>query len=89
MVMRGVTLLGSTGSIGTNTLAVIARQPRRFKVVALTAHGSVDTLLAQCLRFQPEYAVLATASDAERMRQQISQIIDRAGPGKIPITAKV
>jgi 1-deoxy-D-xylulose-5-phosphate reductoisomerase len=71
MAMRGVTLLGSTGSIGTSTLAVIAREPRQFRVVALTAHASTDALLAQCLQFQPEYAVLTEAADAERMRERL------------------
>ena len=71
--MRGVTLLGSTGSIGTNTLAVIARQSPQFRVVALTAHGSVEALLTQCLQFQPEYAVLSEASDAERMHKLLRQ----------------
>jgi len=73
MATRGVTLLGSTGSIGTNTLAVIARDPHRFNVVALTAHESVDALVAQCVRFQPQYAVLARPADAERMRRQLRE----------------
>ena len=71
--MRGVTLLGSTGSIGTNALAVIVRQPQRFRVVALTAHGSVDALLAQCLRIQPEYAVLSEFGDAEVMQARLRE----------------
>ncbi len=71
MAMRGVTLLGSTGSIGTNTLAVLAKQPAKFRVVALTANASTDALLAQCLRFAPEYAVLTDAQDAERMRVRL------------------
>ena len=73
MAMRGVTLLGSTGSIGTNTLAVLAKQPRQFRVVALTAHASTDALLAQCLRLRPEYAVLTEPADAERMRERLRE----------------
>ena len=73
MATRGVTLLGSTGSIGTNTLAVVAGAPHEFRIVALTAHGSVDALLAQCLRFRPEYAVLARPQDAERMRTRLRE----------------
>ncbi|HPK33173.1 MAG TPA: 1-deoxy-D-xylulose-5-phosphate reductoisomerase, partial [Ottowia sp.] len=45
-----VAVLGSTGSIGVNTLDVIARHPDRFEVVALTANTQVDALLAQCER---------------------------------------
>ena len=45
----GVTILGSTGSIGVNTLDVLQRHPDRFRVVALTAHQDVETLLRQCL----------------------------------------
>ena len=63
----GVTLLGSTGSIGLSTLDVIARHPARFRVVALTANSSVDKLAAQCVRFQPQYAVMADADAATRL----------------------
>ena len=54
-----VAVLGSTGSIGTSTLDVIAREPGRFQVFALTASTQVDLLLQQCARFRPEFAVLA------------------------------
>jgi 1-deoxy-D-xylulose-5-phosphate reductoisomerase len=61
-----VTVLGSTGSIGTNTLDVIARHPDRFQVHALTASRQVEMLFEQCLRFQPRWAVMAQA-DAARV----------------------
>ena len=69
--MRGLTLLGSTGSIGTSTLAVVAQQPARFHVVALTAHANTDALVEQCLQFRPRYAVLAGAQEAERAQQRL------------------
>ena len=69
--MRGLTLLGSTGSIGTSTLAVVAQQRNRFKVVALTAHANTDALVEQCLQFQPRYAVLAGPQEAERAQQRL------------------
>ena len=69
--MRGLTLLGSTGSIGTSTLAVIAQQPARFRVVALTAHASTDALVEQCLQFRPRYAVLAQEQEAQRAQQRL------------------
>ena len=53
-----VTVLGATGSIGTNTLDVIARHPERFEVFALTAATRVDELLALCAQFAPRYAVI-------------------------------
>ncbi|MCX8005455.1 MAG: hypothetical protein N2688_10945, partial [Burkholderiaceae bacterium] len=45
-----IAVLGATGSIGTNTLAVVARHPDRFEVVALSAERQVDALLALCER---------------------------------------
>ncbi|MGE8320430.1 MAG: 1-deoxy-D-xylulose-5-phosphate reductoisomerase [Comamonas sp.] len=59
-----VTVLGSTGSIGVNTLDVIARHPDRYRVFALSANSRVDELLAQCLRFAPRYAVMADPAQA-------------------------
>ena len=53
-----VTVLGSTGSIGCNTLDVLARHPERFAVFALTAASRVQELLVQCQQFRPKYAVI-------------------------------
>ena len=52
-------VLGSTGSIGANTLDVAARHPERFEVFALSAATQVDTMLQQCLQFRPAFAVMA------------------------------
>ncbi|MDR5887661.1 1-deoxy-D-xylulose-5-phosphate reductoisomerase [Vreelandella janggokensis] len=68
---RRVTVLGSTGSIGTSTLDVIARHPGRYQVHALTAHTSKETLLSQCLRFRPAVAVLANEADARWLRAEL------------------
>ncbi|MFN3874379.1 MAG: 1-deoxy-D-xylulose-5-phosphate reductoisomerase, partial [Flavobacteriales bacterium] len=57
--MRKIAILGSTGSIGTSTLNVVARHPDRFEVFALTASTQVEVLFEQCLRFAPRYAVMA------------------------------
>ncbi|SAK64166.1 1-deoxy-D-xylulose 5-phosphate reductoisomerase [Caballeronia fortuita] len=62
-----LTLLGSTGSIGDSTLDVVARHPDRFSVYALTAHRNGDKLVAQCLKFQPEVAVVGDAETAARV----------------------
>jgi len=68
---RMVSVLGSTGSIGVSTLDVIARHPDRFGVFALAANTSVEDLLAQCLAFQPRYAVMADEAAAARLRHRL------------------
>jgi 1-deoxy-D-xylulose-5-phosphate reductoisomerase len=54
-----IAVLGSTGSIGANTLDVIARHPDRFEVFALSASSQVEAMLQQCLQFRPAFAVMA------------------------------
>jgi 1-deoxy-D-xylulose-5-phosphate reductoisomerase len=66
-----VCILGATGSIGTNTLDVIARHPDRFEVFALTAHSRVDTLFTQCVQWRPRYAVLPDAPQAGELRRRL------------------
>ncbi|MDH3459784.1 MAG: 1-deoxy-D-xylulose-5-phosphate reductoisomerase [Burkholderiaceae bacterium] len=66
--MTQVCILGSTGSIGTSTLDVMARHPERFQAFALTAHGRVDELLAQCIQWRPRFAVLPGAEQATYLR---------------------
>jgi len=66
---RQVTILGSTGSIGINTLDVIRAHPERFQVAALTAGKQVDRLAEQCIEFKPAIAVVSEASDAERLEK--------------------
>ena len=61
-------ILGSTGSVGTSTLDVVARHPERFQVVGLTAYHRVDLLLDQCRRFKPRVAVLPTLERAAELR---------------------
>jgi 1-deoxy-D-xylulose-5-phosphate reductoisomerase len=53
MTKQRVTVLGSTGSVGKNTLDVIARHPDRFEVFALSANTNVEEMLAQCVQFKP------------------------------------
>jgi 1-deoxy-D-xylulose-5-phosphate reductoisomerase len=56
--MQNVVILGSTGSIGCSTLAVIRQHPDKYRVIALTANTALDKLLAQCIEFKPEFAVI-------------------------------
>jgi len=65
--MRHIAVLGSTGSIGVNTLDVIRKHPDRFKLVALTASKQVELLAAQCIEFIPAIAVIGDAQSAARL----------------------
>ena len=68
---RGVAILGSTGSVGENTLDVIARHPDRFRVVALGANRNVGKLADQCQRFAVPYAAMADSSAAARLEVEL------------------
>ena len=68
-----LTVLGSTGSIGTSTLDVVRRHPDQFEVIALSAATQVDALLAQCQAFTPRYAVMASAAHAAQLAEKLKQ----------------
>jgi len=70
---RAVAVLGSTGSIGVNTLDVIRLHPDRFSVFALTANVNVDALFAQCIEFSPEYAAMADQASAANLAHRLQQ----------------
>jgi 1-deoxy-D-xylulose-5-phosphate reductoisomerase len=72
--MKGITILGSTGSIGVSTLDVIARHPDRYRVVALTANQDVERMLAQCKQFRPSVAVMA---DEQSGRQLAKGLVEQ------------
>src|SRR3989344_4558796 len=71
--MRGVTILGSTGSIGVNTLDVLTRHPGRFRILALTANTQVERLFEQCRRFLPQKAVMLDTRAATRLKDKIQR----------------
>ena len=71
--MINVAILGSTGSIGTSTLDVIARQSKQFRAYALTANNNVDRLYEQCLKFLPEVAVLVNESAAHQLSERLKE----------------
>ncbi|MEN9419743.1 MAG: 1-deoxy-D-xylulose 5-phosphate reductoisomerase Dxr [Pseudomonadota bacterium] len=71
-MMQRVAVLGSTGSIGVNTLDVIARHPEHFEVFALSAFRRIDELAQQCLRFKPRVAVVPTAEAAAALRRALA-----------------
>lgn len=71
--MQQITILGATGSIGQSTLSVIADNPERYAVFALTANSSIDLLFEQSCRFKPKYAVVADEPRASALRDRLSQ----------------
>ena len=72
--MQTVSILGSTGSIGVNTLDVIARQADRYRVFALSAHSRVDTMTAQCMQYKPRYAVMVSEPHARELRRALADL---------------
>lgn len=71
--MHQLTVLGSTGSIGRSTLDVVRRHPERFNVVALGANADVSGMLADCLEFRPQYAVLVQEDAAAALRLALAE----------------
>jgi 1-deoxy-D-xylulose-5-phosphate reductoisomerase len=69
--LHGVAILGSTGSVGENTLDVVARHPDRFRIVALGANRNVEKLAEQCQRFAVPYAALADTSAAAKLEAEL------------------
>ena len=72
MTARNLTVLGATGTIGVNTLDVVARHPEKFRVVALTGQNQIDKLAEQCRRFRPRYAVVLDADKASALEKRLS-----------------
>jgi len=71
--VKEITILGSTGSIGVNTLDVISRHQDKFNVKALTANTSLDVFVTQCLQYKPEYAVMADEESASKLEEKLKK----------------
>ena len=69
--MKRITVLGSTGSVGANTLDVIARHPDRFEVFALSAASQVDLMARQCAQFRPRFAVMAGEAAGRALAEKL------------------
>jgi 1-deoxy-D-xylulose-5-phosphate reductoisomerase len=74
MASQGITVLGSTGSIGENTLDVLARHPDRYHAVALSAHSNITRLAEQCLQHNARYAVVSDKSKAGELKSALDQL---------------
>jgi 1-deoxy-D-xylulose-5-phosphate reductoisomerase len=73
MSVKKIAILGSTGSIGVNTLDVIRSHPERFKVVALTAAKQIALLAEQCIEFKPSIAVVSDADGASKLSRILEE----------------
>ena len=71
--MKGVTILGSTGSVGVNTLEVISKNQHRFSVVALSANTNDVLMAEQCQQWRPVYAVMTDETAAERLKTRLKE----------------
>ena len=72
--MKKITILGATGSIGASTLSVIEHNRDDFSVYALAAHSNVDKMYQLCLKWQPEYAVMADHASALQLQKKLAFI---------------
>lgn len=72
--MRHLTILGSTGSIGTNTLAVVKQNPDKFNVIALVAGTNVALMTAQCLTFRPAFACMVNDGASRALKANLVQV---------------
>ncbi|MFI3184848.1 MAG: 1-deoxy-D-xylulose-5-phosphate reductoisomerase [Methylococcaceae bacterium] len=69
--MKGICILGATGSIGVSTLDVVARHSHLYKVIALTANTNIDVLYEQCLEHHPEVVVVVDQHKAEIFAERL------------------
>ncbi|CCE24622.1 1-deoxy-D-xylulose-5-phosphate reductoisomerase [Methylotuvimicrobium alcaliphilum] len=70
--MKGICILGATGSIGVSTLDVVARHSNRYRVVALTANNNIDLLYDQCIVHRPDYVVVVDENKAKQFAERIA-----------------
>jgi len=69
--MKGICILGATGSIGVSTLDVVKRHADKYKVIALTANTNIYALFNQCVEFKPEYAVVVNEAKGAEFKANI------------------
>jgi len=84
--MKSIIILGSTGSIGTNTLDIVRRFPEKFRVVGLTAGGNIEKLEEQVRAFKPTVVAVSTESAAAILRQRCAGLPVEILAGETGIT---
>jgi len=72
--MKRITLLGSTGSIGTQTLDIVAEYPEKFQVVGMTAGGNIELFAQQIRKFQPEIVAIANETKLADLKEAIADL---------------
>ena len=72
--MKRITLLGSTGSIGTQTLDIVAEYPQEFQIVGMTAGGNIDLFAQQIRQFQPEIVAIANDRKIGELKEAIADL---------------
>jgi len=82
---RRVTILGSTGSVGCNTVDIIRRDPAAYQVEALTAHNNVDLLIEQALLLKPRLAVVGTEAHYGRLKEALAGSGIEAAAGRAAV----
>ena len=82
--VKALSVLGSTGSIGTQTLELAEEFPDRFRVVALTAGNNLDLLIEQIRRHAPEVVALANAERVAELRDRLNALEPAARPARLP-----
>ena len=88
--MKNIALLGSTGSIGQSTLAVVEKYPDRFKVVGLAAGNNIEILEQQVRRFRPSLVSVVSPVSAEKLKQRCADLtvtILSGVPGMVQVAA--
>ena len=78
--VKALSVLGSTGSIGTQTLEIVAEFPQRFRVVALTAGRNLELLVQQIRQFQPEVVALAEPALLPELRERLRGLAQPCSP---------
>ncbi len=85
VLKKSITILGSTGSIGTSTVDLILRNPDRFNVVALTGNANVELLAKQARQLAPEFVCVADTSNYQALKQALSDTKIEVGAGESAI----
>ncbi len=83
-LVKAISVLGSTGSIGTQTLAIVEEFPERFRVVALTAGRNLDLLIDQIRRHTPEVVALADSEALPELRRRLEALEPSQRPARQP-----